>query len=107
MLSNFPVCLFDVEESQWPTFGIKFIEEDARASLSTLGFGGGLFTLVDYTRNLIETMLEAHDRFYIEESDFERRSAIDTLGVGIMEFDLSRERAMAPRILDAPLRRSS
>jgi NTE family protein len=94
MLSNFPVWFVDVDEPQWPTFGLKFIEEDARASLGTLSFGGRLFTLVDYTRNLVETMLEAHDRFYIEESDFERTIAIDTLGVGITEFDLSRERAM-------------
>ena len=49
---------------------------------------------MDYTRNLVETMLEAHDRFYIEESDFERTITIDTLGVGITEFDLSRKRAM-------------
>ncbi len=33
MLSNFPVWLFDAEEPQWPTFGLKFIEEDARAPL--------------------------------------------------------------------------
>ena len=94
MLSNFPVWLFDAEEPQWPTFGVKFIEEDARAPLGVLGSGSGLFTLVDYTRNLVETMLEAHDRFYIEESDFDRTIAIDALGVGITEFDLPRERAM-------------
>jgi NTE family protein len=94
MLSNFPVWIFDAEEPQWPTFGLKFIEEDARAPLGALGFGGELFTLVDYTRNLVETMLEAHDRLYIEESDFERTIAIDSLGVGITEFDLPRKRAM-------------
>ncbi len=59
-----------------------------------LGSGSGLFTLVDYARNIVETMLEAHDRFYVEQSDFERTIAIDSLGVGITEFDLSRERAM-------------
>jgi NTE family protein len=94
MLSNFPVWLFDAEEPQWPTFGLKFIEEDARAPLGALGSGSGLFTLVDYARNIVETMLEAHDRFYIEESDFKRTIAIDSLGVGITEFDLSRECAM-------------
>ena len=39
-------------------------------------------------------MMEAHDRFYLEETDFDRTIAIDALGVGTTEFDLSRERAM-------------
>jgi NTE family protein len=39
-------------------------------------------------------MMEAHDRFYLEESDFDRTIAIDALGVGTTEFDLPRERAM-------------
>jgi NTE family protein len=94
MLSNFPVWLFDAEEPLWPTIGLKFIEEDPRAPLATLGSGGGLLKVVDYARSLVETMMEAHDRFYIEETDFDRTIAIDALGVGTTEFDLPRERAM-------------
>jgi len=94
MLSNFPVWLFDAEEPLWPTIGLKFIEEDPRAPLATLGSHGGLLKVVDYARNLVETMMEAHDRFYIEETDFDRTIAIDALGVGTTEFDLPRERAM-------------
>ena len=37
-------------------------------------------------------MMEAHDRFYLEETDFHRTIAIDPLGVRTTEFDLSRER---------------
>jgi NTE family protein len=94
MLSNFPVWLFDAEEPSWPTIGVKFIEEDSRAPLGALGSIGGFFDLVDYARNLVETMLEAHDRFYLEETDYHRTIAIDALGVGITEFDLPKERAM-------------
>src|SRR5918997_5028623 len=79
MLSNFPLWLFDAEDPLWPTIGVNFIEEDPRATLSPLGSGGGLFDLVDYARNLVETMLEAHDRFYLEESDFYRTISIDAL----------------------------
>ncbi len=57
--------------------------------------GNGLFTLVDYARSLIETMMEAHDRFYVKESDFDRTIAIDSLGVGTTDFELPRERAVA------------
>jgi NTE family protein len=50
--------------------------------------------LVDYAWSLAETMMEAHDRFYIEETDFDRTIAIEPMGVGTTEFDLSGERAL-------------
>ncbi len=41
-------------------------------------------------------MMAAHDRLYVEQHDFDRRTiGIDTLGVGTTEFDLSPERALA------------
>jgi NTE family protein len=94
MLSNFPLWLFDTEEPLWPTIGVKCIEEDPRAPMAPLGSRGGVFKVVDYARSLVETMMEAHDRFYLEESDFDRTIAIDALGVGTTEFDLPRKRAM-------------
>ena len=94
MLSNFPVWLFDSEEPLWPTIGVKFIEDDPRAPLAAPRVRGGIFGLVDYTRSLVETIMEAHDRFYLEETDFHRTIAIDPLGVRTTEFDLSRERAL-------------
>lgn len=94
MLSNFPVWLFDSEAPLWPTIGVKFIEDDPRAPLAAPQVRGGLFGLVDYARSLVETMMEAHDRFYLEETDFHRTIAIDPLGVRTTEFDLSRERAL-------------
>jgi NTE family protein len=39
-------------------------------------------------------MMAAHDRLYIEGSEFDRTIAIDTLGVGTTEFDLPTERVM-------------
>jgi NTE family protein len=39
--------------------------------------------------------MAAHDRLYIEDHDFDRTIAIDTLGVGTTEFDLSPRRAIA------------
>src|ERR671913_2461136 len=94
MLSNFPVWLFDSDEPLWPTIGVKFIEDDPRAPLAAPQVRGGIFGLVDYARSLVETMMEAHDRFYLEETDFHRTIAIDPLGVRTTEFDLSRERGL-------------
>ncbi|CAA9455139.1 MAG: lysophospholipase-like family protein [uncultured Rubrobacteraceae bacterium] len=99
MLSNFPVWLFDAEEPQWPTFGLKLVEKDPRSPIP----GGppqpersrsGVLSVVAYLRSLVDTMMAAHDRLYIEESDFDRTIAIDTLGVRTTEFDLSEERAL-------------
>jgi NTE family protein len=95
MLSNFPVWLFDAEKPVRPTIGLKFIEEDPRSPFGRLGSQGGWFSIVDYARRLIDTMMEAHDRLYLEESDFHRTIAIDPLGVGATQFDLPRERALA------------
>ncbi len=98
MLSNFPVWLFDAEEPQWPTFGLKLLEKDPRTPLSGEALSpesprSAVSSVVAYLRSLVDTMMEAHDRLYIKESDFRRTIAIDTLGVRTTEFDLSEARA--------------
>lgn len=99
MLSNFPVWLFDAEVPQWPTFGLKLIEMDPKSPIGgapapEAPSHGGISLVVHYLRSLVDTMMAAHDRLYIEEEEFNRTIAIDTLGVGTTEFDLSSERAM-------------
>lgn len=101
VLSNFPVWLFDSDgEPEWPTFGLLLVEPDPRTPLGLRlpppeprqqGFGGA----IDYAKSLIHTMLEAHDRLYVEKAQYARTIPIKTLGVGTTEFDLSRERAEA------------
>ena len=44
---------------------------------------------IDYIKSLIHTLLEAHDRFCLEQAVFVRTIAIPTLGIQITEFDLS------------------
>jgi NTE family protein len=97
MLSNFPVWLFDAEEPLWPTFGLKLVEKPRAPigdQLQQETPRSGVLSVIDYLRSLVDTMMAAHDRLYIEESDFDRTIAIDTLGVGTTEFDLSEERAI-------------
>ena len=56
---------------------------------------GGVTRVISYLRNLVDTMMAAHDRLYVEQNDFDKRTiGIDTLGVGTTEFDLSTERAL-------------
>ena len=98
MLSNFPLWLFDAEVPQWPTFGLKLTQDQK------IPFGeqlpqpvprGGVTQVIGYLRNLVDTMMAAHDRLYIEDHEFDWTIAIDTLGVGTTEFGLSPERALA------------
>ncbi|MDP9475686.1 MAG: patatin-like phospholipase family protein [Actinomycetota bacterium] len=99
MLSNFPVWLFDAEEPQWPTIGMKLVqslETPIGEELAEPVPRAGVKQVIGYLRSLVDTMMAAHDRLYVEQHDFDRRTiGIDTLGVGTTEFDLSLERALA------------
>lgn len=100
VLSNFPVWLFDSrEEPRWPTFGLRLVEPDPEVPLDhrmepAAYPMGGIGTTIDYVKSLIYTMLEAHDRLYIETADFARTICIPTLGVRTTDFDLPRERRL-------------
>ncbi len=99
MLSNYPVWIFDAKEPLWPTFGLRLIEPDPKTPLAA-GISQRTpprrraLAVIDYLRSLVDTMMAAHDRLYIDRSDFKRTIAIDTLGVRTTEFDLTEERAM-------------
>jgi NTE family protein len=102
MLSNFPVWLFDCEpgeEPEWPTFGLLLVEPEPRKPighrLEQDGRDRGVSALIDYVKAMAQTMMEAHDRLYIEQEQFARTIPIPTLGVGTTEFDITRERALA------------
>jgi NTE family protein len=103
MLSNFPVWLFDCEDDEapeWPTFGLLLVEPDPKTPIAAripepmhapLGARG----LTQLLSGLFHTMVEAHDRLYIEKAQFARTIPIPTLGVRTTEFDLTRDRAQA------------
>ncbi len=96
LLSNFPVWLFDSHgrAPRWPTFGLLLVEPEPRKSVAHRledGDGGGL---IDFLKAIAQTVLEAHDRLYIEQADFARTIPIPTLGVRTTEFDLPHDRAL-------------
>jgi len=103
MLSNYPVWLFDCDDGtppDWPTFGMLLVEPKpsvpigARLPKPKLA-GSGAGALIDYVKALAQTMMEAHDRLYVEQANYARTIPIPTLGVGTTEFELSKERAVA------------
>jgi NTE family protein len=103
MLSNFPVWLFDCsdeEEPDWPTFGLLLVEPDPKTPISARlpepeHAPRGARGLVSLLSGMVHTMMEAHDRLYIEKAQYARTIPIPTLGVHTTEFDLTHERAQA------------
>ncbi|MEI7024687.1 patatin-like phospholipase family protein [Paenibacillus sp. y28] len=93
LLSNFPLWLFDREESPKvssvvPTLGFQLVgisdsrQHQIRGPLSML-------------TALFSTMMEAHDQRYIEQHNVFRTIKIPTLGVRVTDFDISPEKSMA------------
>jgi NTE family protein len=103
MLSNYPVWLFDCDDGtppDWPTFGMLLVEPKPRIPVGARlpkpkHAGSGAAAVLDYVKSLAQTMMEAHDRMYVEQASYARTIPIPTLGVGTTEFDLSKERALA------------
>jgi NTE family protein len=103
MLSNFPVWLFDCDDGSppdWPTFGLLLVEPKPSTPIGarlpkTKMEGSGPGAVVGYMKALAQTMMEAHDRLYVEQANYARTIPIPTLGVGTTEFDLPKERALA------------
>jgi len=98
MLSNFPVWLFDSEgrDPRWPTFGLLLVEPEPNKPIGhrVAGEEHGVErgTLLDYLKSLASTMMEAHDRRYVEEATYARTIPIPTIGVGTTEFEITPER---------------
>ena len=96
VLSNFPVWLFDsVREPPWPTFGLMLVEPEPRKPVAVRleSPARSQANIFDFVKALVQTMLEAHDRMYLESDSYVRTIGVPTLGVRTTEFDLSRARA--------------
>src|SRR5829696_3095015 len=98
MLSNFPVWLFDGTKGQpprWPTFGMLLVEGDPKVPVAHRVEGRQSGSIIDYIKALASTMMEAHDRLYLEKATFVRTIPIPTLGVSTTEFDITPARVRA------------
>jgi NTE family protein len=90
MLSNFPIWLFDSAGiPEWPTIGVKFTEDPRQDLPDPLGHP--VQSLVDYVKALIATMMEFHDRLYLDGETFARTITVPTQGVSGTNFNLTAE----------------
>jgi NTE family protein len=103
MLSNFPVWLFDCDRGEmprWPTFGLLLVEPDPKRPITERlpepeHAPHGARGIVQLLSSMVHTMMEAHDRMYIEKEQFARTIPIPTLGVHTTEFAITPERKQA------------
>jgi NTE family protein len=103
MLSNFPVWLFDAEGvPEWPTFGLRLVADDPKGERGdhlppplSPHHQHGVRMVVDFLSSLLHTMMDAHDRMYLDNDTFVRTICIPTLGVPATDF------AQADNHLDA------
>lgn len=95
LLSNFPVWLFDVEQPRWPTFGFRLSSpppgeqlEEAESAEHEEG-KRNITGLLSYSKSLLITMLEAHDRLHVKQAEAVRTIFIPTRGIRSTQFRMS------------------
>jgi NTE family protein len=96
VLSNFPLWLFDRKDDQpprWPTFGLLLVEPNPKdpitEPMAVPEHGArGPRGLIVMLKSMMQTMLAAHDRIYIDKDQYARTIPIPTCGVGTTEFDI-------------------
>ena len=95
LLSNFPVWLFDAPAGQpprWPTFGLLLVAPGQREPLVSGAQADDSadvsLSAPEYLSAIAHTMLEAHDRLYVEQAEYARTIPIPTLGVNTTQFDI-------------------
>jgi NTE family protein len=100
ILSNFPIWLFDSEgrAPRWPTFGLLLVEPDPKTPITERlpepeHAPRGFKAVTELLTGIVHTVMEAHDRMYVEKAQYARTIPIPTVGVRTTEFDLTHARA--------------
>jgi NTE family protein len=95
LLSNFPVWLFDTPSGQvprWPTFGLLLVAPNQQAPLvpgdEPERTDEGKVSILGFLLAIGHTMMEAHDRLYVEQANYARTIPINTLGVQTTQFSI-------------------
>lgn len=86
LLSNFPVWLFDVpDEPEWPTFGFRLSDQ------SKINQPNNIKGLPSFSKALLATMLDAHDRVHVDQAHAVRTIFIPTRGIRTTQFDMKED----------------
>jgi NTE family protein len=108
LLSNFPVWLFDCPPDrppEWPTFGLLLVAPGQRDPLVPTGPNGhgehSKGSIAGFLLSIGRTMMEAHDRLYVEQANYARTIPIDTLGVKTTQFSIDDDSGLKQRLFQS------
>jgi NTE family protein len=108
LLSNFPVWLFDTPAGQvprWPTFGLLLVAPNQQAPLVRAPepppTDEGKVSILGFLMAIAHTMMEAHDRLYVEQANYARTIPIDTLGVQTTQFSIDDDPDLKRKLYDS------
>ena len=105
LLSNFPVWLFDSPPGQsprWPTFGMLLVAPNQRDPLiagppaAAPEHESG--SIIQFLMSIGRTMMEAHDRLYVEQANYARTIPINTIGVRTTQFSIDDDADLKQRL---------
>jgi len=99
MLSNYPIWLFDTPQGvkpRFPTFGMLLVAPNQEDPLlaqppAATPHRDGTLSVIGYVKAIADTMMQAHDRFYVEQANYARTIPIGTCGVGTTQFGITPE----------------
>jgi NTE family protein len=101
LLSNYPVWLFDPPsgEPRLPTFGMLLgapSQQDPVMPHPPAGRAqpNGMPSPADFVKAITDTMMQAHDRLYVEQANFVRTIAIPVCGITTTQFDITPEQTL-------------
>jgi NTE family protein len=102
LLSNYPLWLFDCPPGrvpEYPTFGMLLVAPNQSAPLlpdpTSAEALGPVTNPLEFGRALVDTMMEAHDRLYVEQANYARTIPIPTQGVKTTDFRIPEAQAQA------------
>jgi NTE family protein len=105
LLSNFPIWLFDSPPDQvprWPTFGMLLVAPDQHEPLLAGPVPGAAKhesgSIISFLLSIGRTMMEAHDRLYVEQANYARTIPIGTLGVKTTQFSIDDDADLKRRL---------
>jgi NTE family protein len=108
LLSNFPVWLFDTPPGQvprWPTFGLLLVAPNQQAPLvagdKPARTDEGKVSILGFLLAIGHTMMEAHDRLYVEQANYARTIPIDTIGVQTTQFSIDDDPELKRRLYES------
>jgi NTE family protein len=84
LLSNFPIWIFDTDNPRWPTFGFRFVKDK-------VNINAVIPTPLHLFKNIIKTMIQAHDLRHLNKETIERTIQIPTGDINATDFELDKD----------------